>query len=341
MPDAAPPPTPTGSSPTAAPPATSFALHYVKVGNVPRHPQHNVIYALEASLARQRIGYTLAPRNPALDFAGRALAKLKLVRPVARVSRTAYLIPVGQGAEGRFFPVTYLHPVIPWIFDAWPNLWDRIERVCRRQRVRLAFFSARQSADHFREKLGIDAVWMPEACHADFFDPSLPLRDRPTDVLELGRKHDAYHDAITPLLADIRKTHLYERVKGQVIFPTDADMRTGFNNAKISVCFPSSITHPARSGHVETVTLRYFESMAAKCLILGHCPAELRDIMGFDPVIAADMADPAGQIRHILEHIDDYQGVVDHSHAAVLERGTWDVRTRQLLTELDARGYRP
>ena len=325
------------TSPTHVP----ATLRYVKVGNVPRNPQNNVIYALEASLALQHIGYALAPRNAPLDFVGRALAKLKLVRPLARVSRTAYLIPVGQAAEGRFFPVTYCHPVIPWIFDAWPNLWDRIERVLRRHRVRLAFFSARQSADHFRQKLGIDAVWMPEACHAEFFDASKPLRDRPTDILELGRRYDAYHDAITPLLADLGKTHLYERVKGQIIFPTDDDLRTGFNNTKIAVCFPSSITHPARAGHVETVTLRYFESMAAKCLIVGQCPAELRDVLGYDPVIAADPSDPAGQIRHILAHVDDYQSVVDRNHAAVLERGTWDVRTRQLLAELEARGYRP
>jgi hypothetical protein len=325
------------TSPTHVP----ATVRYVKVGNVPRHPQNNVIYALEAALARLDIGYTLAPRNAPLDFVGRALARLKLLRPLARVSRTAYLVPAGQASEARFFPVTYFHPVIPWVFDAWPNVWDRIEAILRRHRVRLAFFSARQSADHFRERLGIDSVWMPEACHPDFFDPAKPLRDRPTDVLELGRKHDAWHDAVTPLLAELGRTHLYERVRGQVIFPTDDDLRTGLNNARVSVCFPCSITHPARSGDVETVTLRYFESMAAKCLIVGHCPAELRDIFGFDPVIPADAADPAAQIRHILEHIDDYQGVVDRNHAAVLDRGTWDVRTRQLLAELAARGYAP
>ena len=322
-------------------PRASLPLRYVKIGHVPHSVVNNVVYAMEASLDRLNVPHTLAPRNVPLDNLARVLARLKLVRPVARVARTAYLVPAGQAAESRFFPVSYFHRVIPWIFDAWPNLWERIERVLRRHRVRLAFFSARQSADHFREKLGIDSVWMPEACHAEFFDPSKPLRDRPTDVLELGRRYDAYHDAIAPRLADRRKVHLYERVKGQIIFPTEPELRAGFVNAKVSVCFPSSITHPARSGHVETVTLRYFESMAARCLIVGHCPAELRDVMGYDPVVAADPTDPAGQIERILDHIDDYQDRVDRNHAAVLERGAWDVRLRQLLDELAARGYRP
>jgi hypothetical protein len=53
------------------------------------------------------------------------------------------------------------------------------------------------------------------------------------------------------------------------------------------------------------------------------------------------MTDPAGQIEHILDHIDDYQDLVDRNHAAVLQRGSWDVRLRQLLDELAARGYQP
>jgi hypothetical protein len=271
----------------------------------------------------------------------RVLAKLGLVRPLARVSRTAYLIPGGQGAQPRYFPVTYFHPVVPWIFDAWPNLWPKIEGVLRRQRVRLAFVSARQAADHFRQALGIDVVWLPEACDPARFDPSKPLRDRSIDVLELGRKYDRYHDAVADRLAARGRTHLYERVKGQLIFPDDASMRAGFNDAKISISFPSSMTHPARSGHVETVTLRYFEAMAARCLIVGHCPAELRDIMGYDPVVAADMTDPAGQIEHILDTIETYQDLVDRNHARLLETGVWDVRVRQLLDELSARGYHP
>src|SRR5947209_15320579 len=250
-------------------------IRYIKYGAVPHLVSENGVRGLEDALARLHVRHTLAPRNQPLAQISRVLAKAGLVRPIARLSRTAYLIPGGQGAPSRYFPVTYFHPVVPWIFDAWPNLWPRITTILRRQRVRLAFFSARQAADHFREALGIDAVWLPEACDPARFDPSRALRDRATDVLALRRRADPLHDAITDRLAAAGKTHLYERAKGQLIFPNDAAMQAGMSNAKISVCFPSSLTHPARSGDVETVTLRYFESMAAKCVLLGHCPAEL------------------------------------------------------------------
>jgi hypothetical protein len=322
------------------PPAATFTLRYVKLGNLPHSVFDNVVHAMEATLARLPVGYTVSPRNRLTATTSRVLARLGLVRPIARLSRTAYLVPAGQASEARFCPVTYFHPVIPWVFDAWPSTWQRIERILRRQRVRLAFFTARQATDHFRQALGIETVWMPEACDATVFDPTKPLAERPTDVLELGRKYDRYHDAITPKLAELGRTHLYERIKGQLIFPTEQALRDGFANAKISICFPSSITHPARSGDMETVTLRYFESMAAKCLIVGQCPAELRDIMGYDPVVPADMNDPAGQIEQILDRIADYQERVDRNYAHVLKTGVWDVRLRQLLGELEARGYR-
>src|SRR5215212_10345929 len=80
---------------------------------------------------------------------------------------------------------------------------------------------------------------------------------------------------------------------------------------------PISMTHPARSGNVETVTLRYFESMAAKCLIVGHCPAELIEVMGYNPVIEADLssgpAAAAAQIADILADVGRYQPQVDRN----------------------------
>ena len=66
------------------------------------------------------------------------------------------------------------------------------------------------------------------------------------------------------------------------------DLVAGLANSRVSICFPQSITNPERCGKVETVTLRYFESMASKCLIVGKCPLELRDLFGYNPVIEVD-----------------------------------------------------
>lgn len=315
-------------------------LVWVKTGKLPKDIANNVLYALEASLERLDLKYKISPRNTFTRDINRVLAKMHLVRKIARFSRTACFVPIGQAAEHRFCPLSYFHEMVPWVFDSWPNLRERIGAILKRNGVKVALFTARQSADYFRERLGIDAIWMPEACNPDLYRPEKPLSARSIDVLELGRKYDRYHDQITPRLEQLNKRHLYEKLKGQLIFPSAEALSDGFAEARISVCFPSSITHPERSGNCETVTLRYFESMASKCLIVGHCPAELIDIMGYNPMVEADPDDAAAQIEAILSDIERYQEMVDRNYQAVLERGVWDVRVRELLAELEKRGYR-
>jgi hypothetical protein len=113
-----------------------------------------------------------------------------------------------------------------------------------------------------------------------------------------------------------------------------------WGTTKISICFPKTITDPERAGGVETVTFRYFESMAACCLIVGHCPAELEDLFGYNPVIEADMKNPAEQLLSILNNIDRYQSLVAKNHSRMVEVGSWDVRAQTMLSTLLSFGYR-
>jgi hypothetical protein len=316
-------------------------LRFLKLGDIALGGADYPYLAIEDSLAKLGVRHRLSPRTERGKMLMRATSRLRLARPILRFGRTAYLVPTGQLGEGRYVPVTYFNEVIPFYFDAWPNLWEPLAALLRRHRVRVAFFTARQTAAHFRETMGLDAIWMPEACDPAQYRPDKPLAARGTDVLELGRKYDRYHDAIAPALAADGRSHLFERVKGRMIFDTREAMIGGFADAKVSVCFPSSITHPERSGHVETVTHRYFESIASRCLILGHGPAELTDLFGYDPVVRADDRDPAGQLRDVLARVEDYQPLIDRNYRRLLEVGTWDVRMRAVLDELAKRGYRP
>jgi hypothetical protein len=125
--------------------------------------------------------------------------------------------------------------------------------------------------------------------------------------------------------------HLYEQEKGHIIFPTREALVKGLSDSKISVCFPSSLTHPQRSGDVETVTYRYFESMASGCLLWGKCPQELSDLFGYNPVIEADRRDPYGQLDEILQNSGKYSELVDRNYQRLLEVGTWRVRAAAML----------
>jgi hypothetical protein len=105
--------------------------------------------------------------------------------------------------------------------------------------------------------------------------------------------------------------------------------------SKISVCIPASITHPERSAWVKTTTHRYFESMASRCILLGHSPEELCDLFGYNPVVEIETGHEAEQILSILKDPASYQELVDKNYKTVIERGTWASRIPEIVHWVD------
>jgi hypothetical protein len=75
--------------------------------------------------------------------------------------------------------------------------------------------------------------------------------------------------------------------------------------------------------------------------MVGHCPQELIDLLGYNPVIEADL-DQAGEqlIHNILPRIAIYQKLVDRNIEAL--RSTWTVdhqaqRIRAAMSEISMR----
>jgi glycosyltransferase involved in cell wall biosynthesis len=274
------------------------------------------------------------------NFLGRALKRLGLLRNLRTHSSYVYFTPLMGAAEGRLFPQCYWAESIPYCYDCWPPQYEWWVMMFRRQRTRVAFFSARESAERMRTLVpGLDAIWLPEAIEPAFYSPVRPLEERSIDVLEFGRHWPAYHDRIRDHCVARGLKHLFEAKPGQLVFPTREAFLRGLADAKISVCFPSSLTHPERSGDVETMTLRYLESIASGCILVGRCPAEMRDLFGYNPVVDADTRDPAGQIDNILENLSAYDELLDRNCRRLLEIGTWDARLKTMLALLDERGY--
>jgi len=133
--------------------------------------------------------------------------------------------------------------------------------------------------------------------------------------------------------------HLFERVKGNVVFPTRDGFIAGLGDSQISVCFPSSVTHPARSGYVETLTHRYLESLASKCVVVGRCPQELEILFGYNPILEADLDNPASQLLSILSDISRYQDAVERNYHRLMQVGTWETRVESLLATLHQNEY--
>lgn len=294
---------------------------------------------IEDALVRHGIPATDNDAGP-VRLLARMLKRLRLQGTLGQWSDKAYLIAMMGPQTFRVFPYGLFSETIPYAFDCWPAAYPEWERFLRRHRVSTAFFSARQSAQAMAARIpGLDAIWMPEAIDPLPYRSTVPLADRTIDLLELGRRNEVFHDRITPHCKQRGYAHLYQPDAATLIFPSRTAFLTGMANTKIMACFPSSMTHPDRSGDVETLTLRYLEAMASGCLVLGHCPDELRTLFGYDPVIALDPAAPGAQLDALLGSLPSHAPLIARNAARLEEVATWDARVQSMLAALEAKGY--
>lgn len=221
-----------------------------------------------------------------------------------------------------------------YLFDAWPARHGAIRDFVEAWGIQYAFISSSQAAARL-SKLSdrCTFIWVPEGVDpTQYHQRSFIEKD--IDVLQLGRKYDAHHARITTALADAGRSYLYEREKGGIIFPTREEFVAGLARARISICVPSSMTHPDRAGDIETMTVRYLQSMVSRCLVLGHAPAEMIELFGYNPVVEIDMADPAGQILEVLREFESYQPLIEKNFSLVNRDHTWTSRWQRMASVL-------
>ncbi|MES2411906.1 MAG: hypothetical protein V4535_10735, partial [Bacteroidota bacterium] len=151
---------------------------------------------------------------------------------------------------------------------------------------------------------------------------------RTTDVLQLGRKWNEYHDKIKAIENNL--VYQYEKQPGQIIFKTREDFLEGLANSKISICVPSDITHPERTGKISTLTNRYLQSMASRCLILGKLPYDMQYLFDYNPIVEIDDENPVAQINSILENYNSYIPLIEKNYETVAKYHNWNARITQM-----------
>lgn len=101
-----------------------------------------------------------------------------------------------------------------------------------------------------------------------------------------------------------------------------------------AVC--SEYVQPEIAGDIETLTQRYWECMFSRMVMVGHAPQELIDFIGYNPVIEfSDKISAEEQIADVIEHIEDYQTLVDKNHETAERLGSWNVRMAWLMGEIE------
>jgi hypothetical protein len=215
-----------------------------------------------------------------------------------------------------------------YVFDAWPRDSRVLADWVRLFGIKKVFLSAQQSTELFNRAMGESeprGVWVPEGFEApNYF--YWPYARKDIDVISFGRRHEPYHERIAPGLAQEGFVH---HDQGGLA------LNALLARSKVSICFPSSITHPMRAEFISTMTLRYLQSMASKCLVVGAMPQDMKQLFDYPAVIEADPDKPVEQLVEILRHFPDYTPLIERNYGTVVNHHQWANRMAAIRAHIE------
>lgn len=216
-----------------------------------------------------------------------------------------------------------------WTYDVWEPDYDRVREMVSKSGINLLLLSSHQASVHFK-KLQLPNCkvhWVPETVNVEDYKQKA-WNDRKINILSFGRSWHTYHDLIVAGCEKNGINYQYQErneqkdvavqgLKKGLQFPTWSDFVDGLSEAQICICFPRSVTHPKLAGNVSTLTIRYLQAMASKCLIIGAAPTEIEHLLNYNPVIEVDWNNPTHQILEILKNPEPYQELIEKNYRIV------------------------
>lgn len=289
------------------------------------HPSYETVNAMMR--AWKRAGGTVVEA----EHPSRVVRKLLRRKVHAQTTSAAVLLPL-MGPRTDWIPAfspSQHRELYLFCWDVWPSNAPQWREIFDRLKPRKVFMTTSASVRAW-QSLTAHTEWVPEATDVSAFDPSTPLAERGIDVLELGRKWNWLHAAITSPLRDRGARHLYQPDDKTIIFPNTEHFIRGMQDSKSVICIPGSITHPEKYGNFSALTQRYLETMAAGAIPVGTCPPDLRDLIGYNPVVEIDWGRPMKAFEQILNNLSTFIEVTERNRIAVEQKADWGVRIEQL-----------
>lgn len=203
----------------------------------------------------------------------------------------------------------YIYDLLKFQYDLFFDITNYLE-------IKNIFFSSKDTTDYFNSKYKSNTkyYWIPEAVKIDEYNHE-EYSKKDIDIISFGRRYEIYHNKIM----EGNFKYLYKK-SVEPLFEKHKDLINNLAKAKISICFPSDLTNPSHFESISKVTMRYFQSMMCKCLILGKSPNDMKYLFNYDPVIKADLDNPLRQIENILNNYDKYIDLIETNYNEVVTK---------------------
>lgn len=224
---------------------------------------------------------------------------------------------------------------IPFIWDCWPSVYDRIEKWLKRHNVKVAIFTSSITAEAMQQRCpNIKILNVTEGIDTSAYHTGDLLIKRNIDFLEYGSKQRNLFDKPLEGINHINSTSIITQMM------TWEDLLNTMADARVTLALPRCDVDKDTTGGVETLTQRFWEGMLSRSVLVGRAPQELVDLIGYNPVITLDRQNAEKQIKDILAHINDYQVLVDKNRETALSMAPWSIRIKKIMNWLTELGYK-
>ncbi len=233
------------------------------------------------------------------------------------------------------FPDYALYEVIPFFWDVWPENFEKTFAWLKKHEVKTAIFTSSQAAEMVREKFpDMNVLAVTEGIDVENYSAGKQLKDREIDFLEYGREIDH----IVKYSVTDKINYVRGKRNGKPVF-SQQELVENLANSKVVAAYTKKWTNPEQAGDIDTLTQRYWECMLSGCILIGHAPKELVDLIGYNPVIEVDRENPDEQLMNVLANITDYQELADKNRISAIKYGDWKYSMQRVMNFLHEKGY--
>lgn len=224
---------------------------------------------------------------------------------------------------------------IPFIWDCWPSMYDKIEKWFKKHKVKTAIFTSSITAEAMQKRCpNVNILHVTEGIDTSVYHAGISLAERCIDFLEYGSKQRNLFDQPIEGINHVNSTSIItQMMTWETLLNTMAD-------AKITLALPRCDIDPVGTEGLETLTQRFWEGMLSRSVLIGRAPQELIEFIGYNPVIKLDRNNAETQIKDILSHIEDYQSLVDKNRETAIAMAPWSIRIKKIMEWLTQLGYR-
>lgn len=224
---------------------------------------------------------------------------------------------------------------IPFIWDCWPSMYDRIEKWFYKHNIRTAIFTSSITAEEIRQRSpDVNILHITEGIDTSVYHAGGSLVKRSIDFLEYGSKQRNLFEKPLEGINHVNSTSIITKMM------TWDDLLNTMSDAKVTLALPRCDIDQEVTGGVETLTQRFWEGMLSRSVLVGRAPKELTDLIGYNPVITLDRQNAEEQIKDIIAHIDDFQSLVDKNREVALTMAPWNIRIKKIMNWLTELGYK-